>query len=749
MKTCIRKLNADAAVRVSMQITRADHHARADTKARCWLEGMVSVISLQSCVYVYIYTCTYTYMYIHIHIHIHTCICVYIHLHTHTCIYIHIHIHVHVCICICIYIYTYACKLRAFGCMEPLGVAIQIHTWNLCFWPCLFCVCRSSCRRRSSAWTIYSISCTKSWGVPSISMDGTCQTCDGPSSEATSFWYLNIRSDIILISQHQKRHHSDISTSEKNKCQVAFVSSGLFSFSCFFAALKAARFAFSPNFLASYLACTSILRHGCMRMWAPCTCDMTRMHAHVSTLHIRHDADACACEHLAHMTWLLGIGAHLRGDSSVRQDLRRELACKRSAAQHLDNGFRGLYVFCFLVHHLTARVSIPHSSTPRCAVDTQCWCASWCLLMRLLAFADAPPGVCWCASWRLLMRLLACSNVVHRDLKPSNLLLNSNCDLKICDFGLARVSPSTCMLSAMNVWLCCECCRGLRAKACVYVCVRIHVCMCVSMYAYKYTHVSIHRYMYIYACIHAPHAHRYKGAPTHQFHALGCAAHFLMWFFSSFWCDFFPALVSNLCRCCFPGSVKRLCQQTPGMNPLVHHTSHRQRWQSSVQLYPCQIHSMHTYWCSFLHLLAHKIRTHLAHTYAVPWALRARRRSELSHRICSNALVPSSRGESSPCALVHAFWDVCICQLACVRGDSLIRLSVLVRVHAHARMQVSELLPQCSGVRVACRRTELTKPTNSSHIGRHTRLRVDMHIRVSRRCFWLGASTRKLSTCGA
>jgi serine/threonine protein kinase len=27
---------------------------------------------------------------------------------------------------------------------------------------------------------------------------------------------------------------------------------------------------------------------------------------------------------------------------------------------------------------------------------------------------------------------------VHRDLKPRNLLVNSNCDLKICDFGLAR-----------------------------------------------------------------------------------------------------------------------------------------------------------------------------------------------------------------------------------------------------------------------------------------------------------------------
>mmetsp|Transcript_47094 Transcript_47094/g.100819 ORF Transcript_47094/g.100819 Transcript_47094/m.100819 type:complete len:404 (-) Transcript_47094:162-1373(-) len=29
--------------------------------------------------------------------------------------------------------------------------------------------------------------------------------------------------------------------------------------------------------------------------------------------------------------------------------------------------------------------------------------------------------------------------VIHRDLKPRNLLVNSNCDLKICDYGLARV----------------------------------------------------------------------------------------------------------------------------------------------------------------------------------------------------------------------------------------------------------------------------------------------------------------------
>lgn len=29
-------------------------------------------------------------------------------------------------------------------------------------------------------------------------------------------------------------------------------------------------------------------------------------------------------------------------------------------------------------------------------------------------------------------------NVIHRDLKPSNILLNKQCDLKICDFGLGR-----------------------------------------------------------------------------------------------------------------------------------------------------------------------------------------------------------------------------------------------------------------------------------------------------------------------
>jgi serine/threonine protein kinase len=37
------------------------------------------------------------------------------------------------------------------------------------------------------------------------------------------------------------------------------------------------------------------------------------------------------------------------------------------------------------------------------------------------------------------MKYVHSAQVIHRDLKPRNLLVNSSCDLKICDFGFARV----------------------------------------------------------------------------------------------------------------------------------------------------------------------------------------------------------------------------------------------------------------------------------------------------------------------
>jgi len=36
------------------------------------------------------------------------------------------------------------------------------------------------------------------------------------------------------------------------------------------------------------------------------------------------------------------------------------------------------------------------------------------------------------------LKYIHSANVIHRDLKPSNLLVNANCDLALCDFGLSR-----------------------------------------------------------------------------------------------------------------------------------------------------------------------------------------------------------------------------------------------------------------------------------------------------------------------
>lgn len=57
---------------------------------------------------------------------------------------------------------------------------------------------------------------------------------------------------------------------------------------------------------------------------------------------------------------------------------------------------------------------------------------------------------------RFLCRCALAAKVFHRDLKPKNILANSDCKLKICDFGLARqygspLRPFTPMVGACAV----------------------------------------------------------------------------------------------------------------------------------------------------------------------------------------------------------------------------------------------------------------------------------------------------------
>lgn len=57
---------------------------------------------------------------------------------------------------------------------------------------------------------------------------------------------------------------------------------------------------------------------------------------------------------------------------------------------------------------------------------------------------DLNEGHVTCILYNMLcaIKMIHSANIIHRDIKPANILIDHNCNVKICDFGLARTLPN-------------------------------------------------------------------------------------------------------------------------------------------------------------------------------------------------------------------------------------------------------------------------------------------------------------------
>ena len=68
--------------------------------------------------------------------------------------------------------------------------------------------------------------------------------------------------------------------------------------------------------------------------------------------------------------------------------------------------------------------------------------------LKKLCTVDTPPNFSDMHVMVILYNLLCAlnyihtANIMHRDLKPANVLINDECAVKLCDFGLSRTVPT-------------------------------------------------------------------------------------------------------------------------------------------------------------------------------------------------------------------------------------------------------------------------------------------------------------------